>query len=688
MTSKLKNRMLSRFAVAAIATLAIVGLTACGGGGGAAGTTGAAGSGKTPVTPITPVTPVVPVTPVTPTVAPVPKLTITLFSGTTSTSSVSASGVTSAKATVVDDNNNPVRGKLVTFSGDPALIKFNPASGSVLTDAVTGIATVQILPAGLSSGGAGTLSASATVVPAAGGTGILTAGTLDFQLSPGSLTLTSLDVQSSTPLAAYGTRSVSVTANIDGVAATNTPIQVTFASNCGVVAPATVTTDGTGKASSTYTANSTTIPGCAGANVTITAGAVSATTLSGAIAVQPTLATNLQFVSAAPQLIYLVDSVGATQSQVTFKVVDSSNNTQAGQPVNLSLANSAPGVSFDTVGNTGTVTQTSNYAGLVSVPVFSGSIPTSLQVNAVLVSNPSVKAKSNTLLVASGVPVQSAASIAAEKLSIEGLFTDGVTDKITFSLADRQGNPVPVGTSVNFVSSSGVMVPATCVVPAALDGTSTSACTTTIRSQGTRPANGRVAILAYTPGEEDFVDANGNNVYDLGESFTDLGNAYRDDNFDDVFNAGEFVVPRTKSPGSTGLTTCPVVGNFKGSPDTCDGVWGVVDVRGHIMVVFASGQATFSALGTARPNGVRFTVADVNGNSMPTGTKIEVTGRAAIVGGTCTAIVTPTPTIIPNQVGPYTAKVTVDPACAAGDFVDITVTSPAGLATSTTLTLT
>jgi hypothetical protein len=589
---------------------------------------------------------------------------------------------------VVDENNNPVRGKLVTFVGDPALIKFNPASGTVLTDAVTGIATVQILPAALSSGGAGTLSASATVVPAAGGTGVLAAGTLDFQLSPGSLTLTSLDVQASTPLAAYGTRSVSVTANIDAVAATNTPIQVTFASSCGVVAPATVTTDGTGKASSTYTANSTAIPGCAGANVTITASAVSATTLSGAIAVQPTLATNLQFVSAAPQLIYLVGSVGATQSQVTFKVVDSSGNPLQNQSVNLSLTNAATGVTIGTVGSSATVTATSNSAGVVSVPVFSGSIPTSLQINAVLASNPSVSTKSNTLLVASGVPVQSATSISAGKLSIEGFAVDGISTTVTLSLADRQGNPVPVGTSVSFVTSSGVMIPATCSVPAAADGTSTSACTTSIRSQGTRPANGRVAILAYTPGEEDFVDANGDNVYTASvtingttypaETFTDLGNAYRDNDFSNSFDAGEFVVPRP------GITSCS--GGFNGVPNTCDGVWGAVDVRGHMMVVFATGNAAFSGLGTARPNGVGFTVADLNGNSMPTGTTIAVVARPATVGGTCTATVAPT--IIPNQIGPITAKVTVAPACAAGDYVDITVTSPGGLTTSRTLTLT
>ncbi|GAA4032366.1 hypothetical protein [Actimicrobium antarcticum] len=647
---------------------------ACGGGGGSPGTTGGTGSGTTNGgtggtaggTGGTTIT------------ASVPKITLTLFNGATATSSINASGVTTAKATVVDEKNNPVKGKLVTFTGDATLITFSPLSGAVLTDAVTGIATIQITPASLSSGSGGTLSASATVVPSTGGTGILTAGSIDYQLSPANLTLSTLDVQTSTPLAAYGTRAVSVTANINSAAATNTPVQITFTASCGTVTPATVTTDGTGKASSTYTANSTTIPGCAGANVNVTAAAASASSLSGTIAVQPTLATNIQFVSATPQLIYLVGSVGATQSQVSFKVVDSSGNPLQNQSLNLSLTNAAPGVSLGTVGNTSTVAATTNSAGVVSVPVFSGSIPTSLQVNAVLASNQSVSSKSNTLLVASGVPVQSATSIAAEKLSIEGLFTDGVSTNITLSLADRQGNPVPVGTSVNFVASSGVMVPATCVVPALSDGTSASSCTTSIRSQGTRPANGRVAILAYTPGEEDFVDANGNNVYDAGETFTDLGNAYRDDNFSNLFDTGEFVVPRA------GTTVC--VGGYKGRTDTCDGVWGAADVRGHQMVVFASGQAYFSLETTSRGSGIGFTVADVNGNSMPTGTTIAVDGRAASPTGACSATVTPG--IIPNTVGPIIAAVIAAPTCVTGDFVDITVKSPRGLVTSRTLQLT
>ncbi|HSG60785.1 MAG TPA: hypothetical protein VLA24_05050 [Pseudomonadales bacterium] len=46
---------------------------------------------------------------------------------------------------------------------------------------------------------------------------------------------------------------------------------------------------------------------------------------------------------------------------------------------------------------------------------------------------------------------------------------------------------------------------------------------------------GRSTILAYAIGEESFVDANGNGVFDSGEAFTDLGEPFVDHNEDGVF---------------------------------------------------------------------------------------------------------------------------------------------------------
>ncbi len=51
-----------------------------------------------------------------------------------------------------------------------------------------------------------------------------------------------------------------------------------------------------------------------------------------------------------------------------------------------------------------------------------------------------------------------------------------------------------------------------------------------------QPYGGRSTILAYAIGEESFVDVNGNDEYDFGESFEDLSEAFLDKNEDGVLN--------------------------------------------------------------------------------------------------------------------------------------------------------
>ena len=583
------------------------------------------------------------------------------------TNAVSGAG-SSANAILKDAVGLPIVGRLVTFIGDTSLIKFSPASGKVLTGA-NGVATVQVTPASITAGGAGTINASAVV-----STGSLQAN-FDYQLSASNVTLASLDVGTGT-IAAFANRPVSVVANINGVPSTNTPIQVTFQASCGTISPATVTTDNAGKAATTYSASSIS---CAGSNVSITASAPGAPVVQGVVAVQGPLATNMEFVSATPSLIYLKDSVGATQAQLVFRVIDSLGTPLQNQSVQVSLITaSQTGVSIGTVGNAAPLTLTTNALGQVSIPVFSGTVPTSAQVRAVLSSNAAVAATSNVLTVASGRAVQKAASLSAARLSIEGFNVDGQTTDMTFSVSDRQGNPVPDGTQVNFTSESGVLLPATCSI---IGGS--SACTVQLRSQGSRPANGRVAILAYVPGEEDFVDANFNNVFDAGETFTDLGNAYRDDNESSGFDTGEFSVPRVGTSGCGG--------GVNGRPNTCDGAWGVADVRTQANIVFATSVASISSTitntrvgaTTATFGSMVVTIADGNGNSMPSGSAVsyEVTtpfDRACAVSGGITAT--------PNSLTPVTFTVDFK-NCVSGDKITVKLVTPLGSGTNTSFSV-
>ena len=608
-----------------------VALTSCGGGGGSAnqgtGTGTAAGS-----------------------------LTLELRdSNGVSTNVVSGSGST-LRATVRDTSGAAVRNALVTFTGDSALVLFSPSSGVALTDA-TGVATVQVSPATTSASGAGRLEAAATA-----GTSAVSNG-LNYQLSASNVELSALDLGNE-PLAAFANRPISVLAKVNGSLATTVPVQVAFQASCGTVSPATAVTDGTGKAASTYSASTV---ACAGGNVSITASASGASPLQGVLAVLAPSATNMQFVSATPQLMYLRNSVGATQSQLVFKVVDANGTPLPNQLVQVSLiTNSQTGVSLGTQGNTAPVSLSSNSSGEVAVAVFAGTVPTSVQVRAALANNTNVEATSNQLTVASGLPAHRAASIGATILAIEGFTIDGVTTEITMSLADRQGNPVPDGTQVNFTAESGVLIPPTCVV-----GGGTSACKVTLRSQGKHPANGIVAVMAHVPGEEDFVDANANNMYDAGEAFTDVGNAYRDDNDTGAYELGEFSVPRA------GAVTC--VGGTNGRANTCDGAWGTVDVRAQTNIIFSTseGTATFTSE-TEGTQTVAMTVLiqDMNGNSMATDSTILISP----VSGGCSPATEVSK--IPNGRNPFPLKLPVR-SCASGSSFSVSVTSPVSKQVST-----
>lgn len=632
-----------RTVIKIIGLLLIALTTACGGGGGSAGTTsGSSSTGSTTTT----------------AVVGTPTLTLQLLDASSAvTTSISGGGISTATAKVVDADGKIVANRLVSFVADPALVKLNPVSGSVLTNA-SGVASIQISALSLLVSGASTIKATALV-----GT-LAYSGSLDYQISPTNLALRSLNLGAGA-LAAYGNRAITVQVTANGTPVTS-PVQVSFVASCGSIT-VNANTDSSGFASATYTADS---QNCAGTNVNISASTVGASAVSGQISVSSTAATNLQFVSTAPTLIYLRDSGAVTQALVTFKVVDSNGNPQQNQAISLAFVNSSPGVSMETVGNTAAVVKTSDAAGNISVAIFSGTVPTPVQVRATLVANASVTTTSGILTVASGRPVQKAASIAAVKFALEGFNVDGDTTLVTLSIADRQGNPVPDGTVVNFVSQSGVMIPPTCVVAGG-----TSRCSSTIRSQGTRPSNGRVSILAYVQGEEDFVDANFNNVYDAGEAFTDMGNAYRSDANDQTvpsansassnwtYKAGEFTVPRT------GSTVC--TGGESGRPNTCDGVWGANEVRKQQMVIFSTTQVLVTNL-VAGVSNISFFISDTNGNSVPTGSTLAA---IKISGPDACSVTTVTPATIANTYDPIPVGIDLK-TCAIGSVIGFTVTTP------------
>ena len=678
-----------------------------------------------------------------------PTLTPTLqTSGGVVTNSIEATGYTSLKVTMKDPSGVGIPNQVISVSADPTKLIF-PEGNAALTD-VNGIANIKVARASLLATGAGAMIITYDYKPGMivaynnGATPPSVAQIVTtyagYQVTTANITLTDLKVGTSTDtlttMNAYGTQQVSVFANINGVAAKTTPVTVSFSATCGQVIPATGSTDSSGKVLVTYSATdaAATTPstlGCSGKTVQITASTSGAAAVGQSLNVTAAPATSMSFVSALPNRIYLANACGvspssanptcATQSILTFQLLNQSGEGIAGQSVQLtlkSLNGGTPKATFDTRGvlvgtpgnpaSTDPVTLTTDSSGKVAQPVYSGSVPTNVIVNATLLT-PSVpatspptlvatniKTDSSVLAIASGRPVQSRLSLAVEKFAIEGYNVDGTTTSVTLNLSDRNGNPVPDGTVVNFVTEAGVMIPPTCAT-GTVAGNST--CTVTIRSQGTRPglittptptpASGLVTILAYVAGEEDFTDSNGNNVYDNGEPFTDLGIAYRaDDMLSSVvtpYVAGEFTVPRAALTSAYSAGVERTVG--EGVPGTHDGVWGAADVRKQAVIVFATSGAiiTPSPVLLMTNNRFDFTVSDLNGNSMPTGTTIAV-----IAGDNTPAAGSPTctmfsggNTVVPNTLisWPVTATYT---GCSTGDLITVTVTSPLGIATAAT----
>ena len=653
------------------------------------------------------------------------------------TNTIGSSGLTTLKAILKFSDGTAVSQKRIDITGDLTKITF-PEGSSQLTDS-SGIATIKVTRASATVGGAGTLTGAASILGSnTSGTPVTTVvtGAVDYSVGAvvgaATLSLDTFDVGAAS-LAAYGTRQISVRAMLGASVAPS--VQVSFSSSCGQLSPATAPTNSSGTATASFTATDVagtvvSTLGCGGKTVDISVSAVGASTVSKSLTVTEAPETNLSFVvptDASKSRIYLANSGGATQAMVQFLLSNARGEALPGKDVLVSLKTvndgNTPKATFGTVGNVAPVTLTTDSLGKISVPVFSGTVPTNVLVNAALKSNSSIQTNSSVVVIASGRPVQSRVSLVPAKHAIRGFNFDGETTTITMSLADRQGNPVPDGTAVNFVTKAGVMIPPTCVT-GAVPGD--SQCTVTIRTQNPRPfavggtKNGYVSILAYTAGEEDFTDGNFNNVYDAGDSFSlinnDLGTAYRDDlatanvspgsfklksdgtpslipSWDGTMyehQLGEFAVPRAAEAGGT----TPL-------PNQGDGVWGAADVRGQVVIVFSTDDLLInnpvwtSAADAQWKNaivatGLTVSIQDLNGRSVPTGSSIAVKvadntpklpsdGAAAPEYGTC-SLISQSHSTVPDSLEPLTLTLSLK-QCVSGDQVAITVTTPAGAKT-------
>ncbi len=229
-------------------------------------------------------------------------------------------------------------------------------------------------------------------------------------------------------------------------------------------------------------------------------------------------AASISFSSATPDLLVYQGGEGETQAEVKFLVKDALNQPLAGETVTFSLNTTVGGLTLQA---TQAVTDNS---GIATARVISGTVPTPVRVTAVAGK---YSAQSSQLSVSTGLPHQNGFSLSVSSYNPAFYNTDGVSITLTARASDRQGNPVPDGTTVNFVTEGGIgTITSKCSMTA-------GSCNVTLLSSGVRTAlvdAGRQTVLAYMQGEESFDDKNSNGVFDTGEfvSNYDLPEAFLD----------------------------------------------------------------------------------------------------------------------------------------------------------------
>jgi hypothetical protein len=576
-------------------------------------------------------------------------------------------------ATVKNNLNQAVANAIVSFTSTDTSAVLSPATGTALTDA-NGVATVQ-LAAGTQAG-AFTLNAASSV-----GTTSVKAAT-NYTVTFPSLAFSDMTINPGT-LAAGGNAGVSISV-MSGSAVYTQPVSVAFTSTCASAGKAFIGSPvltQNGVATASYTDK-----GCGTADTITATASVPNATLSkaGVINVLPGTAGSIKFVGVDNSNIALKGTGGPGRpeySAVKFQVLDMNGSPLAGRQVSFLFADTnatsaVGGLSLSPAGSTTAAD------GTVSTVVANGTIPTSTRVVAKVVnSTPALTTVSSVLVVSSGVPDQAHFSLSTSTSNCEGWNIDQLCSTVKVIAGDHFGNPVPDGTAINF-SAEGGTIGASCQ-------TKDGICTVPLYSASPRPSGGRVTILAYALGEENLIDANGNNVYDAGDSFSDKSpDIFRDDNESLGWNQGEACV----GPNSNGSCSTSGDGNYNGvlrTPQQPSAQ--TLYVASQLVQQFSTSVAKIeflSAAPTCSPGAlvdVRVRVSDQNGLMMPAGTNISFSALFGSSGGSVMPSSKRVPDV-PLRVGEalvvpvYDVTIVCPTPKASGKFM-VNVTAPSGTET-------
>jgi hypothetical protein len=173
------------------------------------------------------------------------------------------------------------------------------------------------------------------------------------------------------------------------------------------------------------------------------------------------------------------------------------------------------------------------------------------------------ESQNNDLAVNTGVVSQKNFTILSEELQPDIFLAPGICAftytelKMTVIVGDRYNRVLTDPHTVHFETEWGLLKNSSCTT---VDGTCEVTWTTS--SCDDVPADHTNTIMAYTIGEESFDDANGNNLFDDGDTiFDDLEEPYVDANNNNIYDSGEKIIDVPNGNDLTGVNGVHDIGD-------------------------------------------------------------------------------------------------------------------------------
>ncbi|TFH31956.1 MAG: hypothetical protein E4H00_02465, partial [Myxococcales bacterium] len=217
-------------------------------------------------------------------------------------------------------------------------------------------------------------------------------------------------------------------------------------------------------------------------------------------------AAAIEFLQANPTSIGVRESGLAEQSLLAFRVTDNNGVAVPGQVVEFDITS----IGGESVNPVAAVTDVN---GRVETTLTSGTRSTTVRVTARADSDNNgsldVAGQSTAVAILGAPPAFNRFSVGPLLRNVAGRVVFGIEDPISIFVNDRFGNAVPPGTSVSLITNGASVV----------DQTSTNengVASAILLTEGVVPQTGIVTVLAFTRGEETFIDNNGNGVFDSG----------------------------------------------------------------------------------------------------------------------------------------------------------------------------